>query len=211
MLDVFLVRVERYPVNDGVRKGAFAVAYLVVPVLTSFSHCSLLMYSKSIDWPGCASHCSVFMVVCGVNTLDCWLKVCRNTQYIGNFGDELSLFQAISSCFFSCLMVFFKKIKDGESMKVKNLIGSSDNTCFCGSWLEHWKIYNEGGRKNKLRCSAKDCNGLAEVGAHVIKYNTNDRSRYIVPLCKACNCRSDVFDIGDTPLASANVAATCGE
>ena len=33
VLDVYLVRVERYPVHDGVRKGAFAVAYLVVPVL----------------------------------------------------------------------------------------------------------------------------------------------------------------------------------
>lgn len=66
-------------------------------------------------------------------------------------------------------------------MKVKNLIGSSDNTCFCDSWFDHWKIYNDGGKKFQLWCSAEDCKGIAEA-----------------------------FDIGDTPLASANVAETCG-
>ena len=33
-------------------------------------------------------------------------------------------------------------------MKVKNLIGSSDNTCYCDSWLEHWEKYNNGGHIN---------------------------------------------------------------
>jgi hypothetical protein len=95
-------------------------------------------------------------------------------------------------------------------MKVKNLIGSSDNTCYCDSWLDHWEKYNDGGIGSQLWCSAKDCPGWAEVGAHVIKSDSWDKRHYIVPLCKACNCRTDVFDIGDTPLASANVSETCG-
>lgn len=88
-------------------------------------------------------------------------------------------------------------------MKVKNLNGTSDNTCDkCGTWLNHWE--NLSGEVAIL-CSCKDCDGFAEVGAHVQK-NTSDCSWYIVPLCKECNKKpsTDVFELKeDTVLVSA--------
>lgn len=73
----------------------------------------------------------------------------------------------------------------------KNKNGTSERTCKCGSWKEHWI-------KNSqimwpLRCSASDCNNFAEVGAHVI--NSNEDGEWIVPLCIACNNRTDEYSI----------------
>jgi len=75
---------------------------------------------------------------------------------------------------------------------VKNLNGTAGKTCSCpgsNSWLEHWE------RKTGRRageCAA--CTSLAEVGGHVKKVG-QDYSHYIVPLCKACNARTDDFHV----------------
>ncbi len=95
-------------------------------------------------------------------------------------------------------------------MLVQNLNGTSDCDCFCKSWLEHWEKYNTGGR-SAIFCAARDCNNFAKVGAHVKKYRSADMHWYIVPLCDECNHRVGLIDIGDTPLASANIAETCGK
>ena len=95
-------------------------------------------------------------------------------------------------------------------MKVNNINGTSQRTCKCGSWLDHWKNYS--GQSLPPHCSEKTCYDKPEVGAHVQKDSSSDRSWYIVPLCSTHNAETGkslelVKSIG---LASANVAATCG-
>lgn len=85
--------------------------------------------------------------------------------------------------------------------RVKNVNGTSRFGCPAGysSWLEYWES------KSGIiasRCSATDCHQPGRnnlVGAHVIKVDGSDRSIYIVPLCRGCNTRTDVFYV-DAPL-----------
>lgn len=77
------------------------------------------------------------------------------------------------------------------SVKIKNLNVTSDKVCTCSdSWLEHWE--KKSGKIASL-CAALDCSGKAEVGGHVKKAGS-EKTHYIVPLCKACNKRTDEFD-----------------
>lgn len=69
-------------------------------------------------------------------------------------------------------------------MKVRNINGTSDlPRCQCGTWLRHWENYTDG---ESEKCSVTGCKGIPEVGAHVQKED-DDRSWYIVPLCRGCN------------------------
>ena len=77
--------------------------------------------------------------------------------------------------------------------KVKNVNGSSRFACPSGynSWLDYWEKQTG---TTAYRCSATDCHKLGRsnlVGAHVQK--VNDKHWYIVPLCSACNNRTDEF------------------
>lgn len=78
-------------------------------------------------------------------------------------------------------------------VKVKNIHGTSKERYSKSypkeyrSWIDYWE-------ENCLlsfmldKCANTACSGEQEVGAHVIKEGTeNDRSWYIVPLCKKCN------------------------
>jgi hypothetical protein len=95
-------------------------------------------------------------------------------------------------------------------MKVINFNGTSDNSCKCGSWLEHRKKFT--GRSIPIICPEQTCTDKPEVGAHVLKDSSTDKSWYIVPLCKKHNAQTgQSLNIVDTPLASANVANTCGK
>ncbi|HDU8491122.1 TPA: hypothetical protein RG418_002112 [Aeromonas hydrophila] len=92
-------------------------------------------------------------------------------------------------------------------MKVKNIKGTSDNTCKCGSWLKHWEKYSD--TKAGL-CVEKGCMSEATVGAHVRKDSTTDQSWYIIPLCDSHNKEADEMELFGTPtLVSANVSKTC--
>jgi len=95
-------------------------------------------------------------------------------------------------------------------MRVKNINGTSANTCKCGSWLDHWKNYS--GRSVPSLCSTESCVNGPEVGAHVQKDVAWDNSWYIVPLCKTCNAMTgEAITIGDSvTLVPANVSQTCG-
>ena len=97
-------------------------------------------------------------------------------------------------------------------MKVSNINGTSDNTCNCGSWLNHWKKYNSGRQAVPTYCPVNSCYSKAEVGAHVQKDSYSDKSWYIIPLCSEHNRKiSGSLDVTDTvSLASANVSETCG-
>jgi hypothetical protein len=96
-------------------------------------------------------------------------------------------------------------------MKVKNINGTSDNTCKCGSWLEHWKKF--GGGLLLTYCPVTKCYEKAEVGAHVQKDSSYDTNWYIVPLCKTHNGeKGKSLDIDNSVvLVSANVSETCGK
>jgi hypothetical protein len=96
-------------------------------------------------------------------------------------------------------------------MEVKNINGTVQNTCKCGSWLEHWENFS--GQSLPIYCSDSLCTQKPEVGAHVQKANSADDSWYIVPLCKAHNGKTgESLTIMDfIELVSANVSLTCGK
>jgi len=96
-------------------------------------------------------------------------------------------------------------------MRVKNINGTSDNTCKCGSWLKHWKRF--GGSVPYSYCAEITCNGSQEVGAHVQMDNSTDVNWYIIPLCNSHNAKTGgSFDLMvGTTLVSANVSQTCGK
>jgi hypothetical protein len=96
-------------------------------------------------------------------------------------------------------------------MRVKNINGTSDNTCRCGSWLKHWKRF--GGAVPYSYCAESSCRGSQEVGAHIQIEGSADGSWYIVPLCSSHNAKTGgSFGLMDgTTLVSANVAQTCGK
>lgn len=94
------------------------------------------------------------------------------------------------------------------SIKVKNINGTSDNTCKCGSWLSHWKRF--GGGSLPTYCAESGCMKPPSVGAHVQK-DSSDRAWYIVPVCDKHNAKADAMTVTDgTTFVSANVKETCG-
>jgi hypothetical protein len=95
-------------------------------------------------------------------------------------------------------------------MRVKNINGTSDNLCKCGSWIKHWEKFS--GQSLPSYCPEKSCMKKPEVGAHVQKDNSTDSSWYIVPLCTMHNAeKGKSIEISDSiELVSANVDKTCG-
>ena len=90
-------------------------------------------------------------------------------------------------------------------MKVKNVNGTAQARCACGTWLGHWQKFS-GYTANY--CVANGCANTDLVGAHVQK--AGDGNWYIVPLCNAHNQSSRELDIFDScPLVSANRSQTC--
>jgi hypothetical protein len=79
-------------------------------------------------------------------------------------------------------------------MKIKNLVGTSDETCNCDSWFDHWITYS---RQRAGACGVVACNNPATVDAHVRKYGNNDYTPYIYPLCSGCNQSTEVLDAWD--------------
>ena len=94
-------------------------------------------------------------------------------------------------------------------MKVRNINGTSQNTCKCGSWLDHWTKFS--GKSLPQNCYEIKCTQKPEVGAHVQK-ETTDNNWYIIPLCKKHNgLHGETIDVVSTvTFVSANVSDTCG-
>lgn len=95
--------------------------------------------------------------------------------------------------------------------KVRNINGTADNVCRCGSWLEHWKSFSR--QQVPTACPEATCLDRPEVGAHVQKEDTDSDKWYIVPLCRRHNALTGkTISICDAvPLVSAAVADTCGK
>jgi len=95
-------------------------------------------------------------------------------------------------------------------MNVRNINGTSQLDCECGSWLEHWKNFS--GQALRAYCPVVDCYGKPEVGAHVQKEASSDNRWFIVPLCKPHNGKTgETLTVSDSiALVPANVSETCG-
>lgn len=92
-------------------------------------------------------------------------------------------------------------------MKIKNINGTSQTKCVCGSWLDHWKKFSG---QAITYCPETKCTKKDLVGAHVQKANSSDEKWYICPLCSAHNQSTGVLDIPDScKLVSANKQETC--
>lgn len=98
------------------------------------------------------------------------------------------------------------KIANILNNDVKNIKGTSDKTCKCGTWLKHWEKYS---KKTAAECSIIGCKHDADVGAHVIKCSSTEDNHYIVPMCTGHNSIEDDCFTVNAVLISANVKNTC--
>ncbi len=96
------------------------------------------------------------------------------------------------------------------SKEVKNINGTKENICNCGSWLKHWEKFGE--QKAGL-CAEVSCQKKAIVGAHVQKSDSSDSSWYIIPLCKEHNnlFGQKISIKGSIKLVPANKQKTCAK
>ncbi len=92
-------------------------------------------------------------------------------------------------------------------MKVKNINGTSDTNCSCGSWIKHWEKFSG---QHSDHCQSVSCSNRNPVGAHVQKATGPDNKWYIYPLCDKCNQLKGELEVSDTyRLVSANKQETC--
>jgi hypothetical protein len=92
-------------------------------------------------------------------------------------------------------------------MKIKNINGTSDTTCSCGSWLKHWEKFSG---QTTGYCQANVCIKTDVVGAHVQKADSFDNKWYIYPLCNGHNQHAGELEVSDSyKLVSANKKETC--
>lgn len=91
------------------------------------------------------------------------------------------------------------------AMQIQNAHGTSEKTCACESWLDHWEKFS--GQKAKF-CGVTSCLNKDVVGAHVRRLGSNET--YIYPLCNEHNQDDAVLEVADyNALVSANPAVTC--
>ena len=94
-------------------------------------------------------------------------------------------------------------------MRVKNIKGTSDNQCPCGTWRKHWVNFSS--TSWPTLCPVIGCGNPAEVGAHVQRADIIDQSWYIIPLCRPHNVKNTgPISVSEVELVSANISQTCG-
>lgn len=94
-------------------------------------------------------------------------------------------------------------------MIIRNINGTSQTTCNCGSWLKHWENFS--GQIRPTYCPAFGCLKKDLLGAHVQKGgNSIDHKWYIYPLCAEHNKYIGELEVSDSyKLVSANKKETC--
>jgi hypothetical protein len=91
--------------------------------------------------------------------------------------------------------------------QIKNLIGTSDKTCKCGTWLKHWENHS---KQTTNFCQVFGCVGTKLVGAHVKYADGKDSNTYIYPICERHNKSTETMNVSDSyTLVSANIKNTC--
>jgi hypothetical protein len=92
-------------------------------------------------------------------------------------------------------------------VKIKNINGTSQSRCVCGSWLKHWERFSG---QTITYCPVIGCLNKDLVGAHVQKAGSSDNKWYICPLCNAHNQSAGELEVSDAyKLVSANKKETC--
>jgi hypothetical protein len=109
----------------------------------------------------------------------------------------------------NCGVLMLLGMNQGGTMKVRNINGTSDTNCKCGSWLQHWKNFS--GEALGSYCYEVKCTKKPEVGAHVQKDESSDSSWYIIPLCTDHNNqKGETIELASgAKLVSANKKQTC--
>ena len=79
------------------------------------------------------------------------------------------------------------------AMGWKNKKGTSNRSCKCGSWKQHW--INNSGKAWPDKCSISGCDNKATLGAHIFNINCNVSGEYIVPACDSCNKLDGEFNL----------------
>jgi hypothetical protein len=94
-------------------------------------------------------------------------------------------------------------------MKIRNINGTSDTKCKCGSWLKHWENFS--GQAVPSFCPVSACLNKDLVGAHVQKGGSStDQKWYIYPLCAHHNKHTGELEVPDYySLVSASKRETC--
>lgn len=91
--------------------------------------------------------------------------------------------------------------------QIKNLNGTSDKSCKCGTWYKHWEKHS--GQTTEF-CQVDKCLNKDLVGAHVKYAYSTDSDTYIYPICNAHNKSTEVLAVSDTYImVSANIKNTC--
>lgn len=92
-------------------------------------------------------------------------------------------------------------------MKVINVKGTSNLTCPCNKWIEHWRNFS-GQIANE--CRVEGCSEKKVVGAHVQKVYSDDKEMYIAPVCKEHNKSELPYELNKyTKLVLADPEKTC--
>lgn len=91
---------------------------------------------------------------------------------------------------------------------VKNINGTSGNSCKCGSWLNHWEKLS---RTSPRWCAQVACMKEAKHGAHVLRADSVISKWFIIPLCEAHNAQrgEQLYVMDSTIFISANKKETC--
>lgn len=107
-----------------------------------------------------------------------------------------------------------KSVKGKGSISMENKAGTSDLSCACESWLDHWKTFAN--VTTTPECHVEGCTEYAEVGAHVILTNVSNEAlknlTYIAPMCKSHNgTKGKLKSKFDMLFINADKLLTCGE
>ena len=98
------------------------------------------------------------------------------------------------------------EVTTSKSYNWKNKKGTSERSCVCGSWKNHW--INFAKKDWPQYCSVQGCNNAPVLGAHVI--NAKVEGERIVPMCDSCNKLQGTFNLkGGVPVVKANTQETC--
>lgn len=153
------------------------------------------------------------------------VNLCYNKKLIlkldiNSYSMELNTFKVTNLLFLS-----IKNIRIFTMITVKNLKHTTDKSCSCGSWLEHYYNYcidfSDFPKKGifisipDIKCSFKGCDKREDlVGAHVKKVSPSDNHHYIIPMCRTHNHveNDDEMEVEpNTVFVSANLKETCNK
>jgi len=95
-------------------------------------------------------------------------------------------------------------------MEIRNIYGTSQNVCKCGSLLQHWAKFSK--QTIPKSCPVIGCNGKDLDGAHVQAEDYREKSWYSDPLCATHNATKgkSLEVIEAYLLVSANISEICG-